>query len=230
MLECYQAFADYTDMMQLTEALVVHVLDRVLGRRQVEWGGRRIDLEAPWARITWYEAMRELAGVDAGRLDDAALRNRARAAGVEDVDSKGRGALLDGLFKMLVEPKLVSPILVHDYPSELSPLAKPKRGGPTTPPVSERFEWFVGGRELANAFSELNDPVEQRRRFEATASLQGYGERHPIDEDYLRALEYGLPPTGGLGLGIDRFVMLVTGRESLRDVILFPTLRPETAG
>jgi lysyl-tRNA synthetase class 2 len=228
MLECYQAFADYTDMMELTERLVVHVLDAVLGRRTVEWAGARIDLEPPWPRLAWYDALRTHGGLDAAALDDDALRNRARDVGVEDADAKGRGALLDGLFKTLVEPELVQPTFICDYPGELSPLAKRKRDGPPTPAVHERFEWFVGGRELANAFSELNDPLEQRRRFEGTATLRDDDEHHPVDEDYLRALEYGLPPTGGLGLGIDRFVMLLTGRESIRDVILFPLLRPET--
>lgn len=226
MLECYQAFADYHDMMTLTENLVVHVLDRVLGRREMEVEGHRLNFDPPWPRIPWYDAVREMGDLDAAALDDAALRNRAREAGVENVEEKGRGALLDGLFKALVEPKLVQPILVCDHPTELSPLAKPKRRAPAHPPVSERFEWFVLGRELANAFSELNDPFEQRRRFAEQGAARGV-EAHPFDEDFLRALEYGMPPTGGLGLGIDRLAMLVTGRESIREVILFPTLRPE---
>lgn len=227
MLECYQAFADYGDMMELTEALVLHVLDRVLGRRVLEYEGRTLSFEPPWERRSWYEAMRRLGGVDAADLDDDALRNRARRAGVEDVDSKERAALLDGLFKTLVEPHLVQPVFIYDYPTELSPLAKRKRGRPARAAVSERFEWLVGGRELANAFSELNDPLEQRRRFEETAARRDDAQVHPVDEDYLRALEYGLPPTGGLGLGIDRLTMLVTGHDSIRDVILFPMLRPE---
>ncbi len=229
MLECYQAFADYTDMMDLTERLVLHLLDRLWGRRSLETPRGTLSFETPWPRLSWYEAMRTLGQVDAAALDDEALRNTARKAGVEDVEEKGRGGLLDGLFKARVEPQLVASTLVYDYPTELSPLAKPKRGGPTDPPVSERFEWFLAGQEIANAFSELNDPPEQRRRFQERSAARGEDEGHPMDEDYLRALEYGMPPTGGLGLGVDRLVMLLTNRESIRDVILFPTLRPESS-
>jgi lysyl-tRNA synthetase class 2 len=229
MLECYQAFADYTDMMSLTERLVLHVLDRVLGRRTIEGSGEALDFEPPWRRIAWYDAMRTLGGLDPGGLDDRALRNHAREAGVEDLETKGRAALLDALFKARVEPQLVQPVFVCDHPTELSPLAKRKRGGAADPPVSERFEMFVVGREIANAFSELNDPLEQRRRFEEGALRRDNDddEAHPVDEDYLRALEYGMPPTGGLGVGLDRLVMLLTGQASIRDVILFPALRPE---
>ena len=229
MLECYQAFADYTDMMELTERLLCHVLDRVLGRRTVTWSGQRIDFEPPWPRVAWYDALRERGGIDAASLDDAGLRERARALGIEDADAKGRAALLDALFKAVVEPHLVQPTIVLDHPYELSPLAKPKRGGPAHPRLAERFELFVAGREIANAFSELNDPLEQRRRFEEQAAARDPDAHHPTDLDYLRALEYGMPPTGGLGVGIDRLVMILTDRPSIRDVILFPALRPAPA-
>ncbi len=162
-------------------------------------------------------------------LDIEGLRQAALDAGVEDAEDKGRAALLDGLFKALVEGHLTGPTIVYDYPVELSPLAKHRRDGDAS--VTERFEVFVARRELANAFSELNDPFEQRQRFEAQVRMredEGWEEAHQIDEDYIVALEYGMPPTGGMGLGIDRLVMILTDRASIREVILFPTLRPES--
>ncbi len=228
MLELYQAYADYEDMMELTEGLLNHVAVEVTGSSEVIYQGEAIDFKPPWKRMSWYEALEHYGAVPVSRLSGEGLRQTALEAGVEDADTKGRTALLDGLFKVLVEDKLVGPIIIYDYPVELSPLAKHKRGGETT--LTERFEVFVAGGELANAFSELNDPFEQRERFEAQVKMreeEGWEEAHQIDEDYITALEYGMPPTGGMGLGIDRLIMVLTDRSSIRDVILFPTLRPE---
>jgi lysyl-tRNA synthetase class 2 len=228
MLELYQAYADYHDMMDLTEALVHHVVREVKGSSVATYEGKELDFAPPWPRLAWYEALERHGKLSAADLDVEGLRAAARDAGVEDADEKGKAALLDGLFKVLVEDELSGPIIIYDYPVELSPLAKHKRGGDTT--LTERFEVFVAGRELANAFSELNDPFEQRARFEAQVRMreeEGWEEAHQVDEDYITALEYGLPPTGGMGLGIDRLVMVLTDRSSIREVILFPTLRPE---
>jgi lysyl-tRNA synthetase class 2 len=228
MLELYQAYADYQDMMEVTESLVHHVVTRVTGSAKLTYQGDELDFEPPWQRLTWLGALEQYGSLDASALTGDGLRRAARDAGVEDADNKGRGALLDGLFKVLVEEKLSGPVIVHDYPVELSPLAKHKRDGDLL--QTERFEIFVAGRELANAFSELNDPFEQRERFEAQVRMrdeEGWEEAHQVDDDYINALEYGMPPTGGMGLGVDRFVMILTDRASIREVILFPTLRPE---
>ncbi|UCF19506.1 MAG: lysine--tRNA ligase [Gemmatimonadota bacterium] len=228
MLELYQAYADYGDMMDLTESLVHEVVVRVSGSSRVVYQGEEIDFEPPWPRLAWYEALERHGDVRRSELQGGALREAALSAGVEGADDKGRAALLDGLFKARVEEHLRGPLIIYDYPVELSPLAKHKRDGDKE--LTERFEVFVAGHEIANAFSELNDPLEQRERFEAQARMreeEGWEEAHQIDDDYISALEYGLPPTGGMGLGIDRLVMLLTGRASIREVILFPTLRPE---
>jgi len=228
MLELYQAYADYEDMMDLTEGLLHHVAVEVTGSSEVIYQGEAIDFRPPWKRMSWYGALEHYGGLGVAQLGGDGLRQAALDAGVEDADAKGRTALLDGLFKVLVEDKLVGPIIIYDYPVELSPLAKHKRGGELS--LTERFEVFVAGGELANAFSELNDPFEQRARFEAQVRMreeEGWEEAHQIDEDYITALEYGMPPTGGMGLGIDRLIMVLTDRASIREVILFPTLRPE---
>ncbi len=228
MLELYQAYADYEDMMELTESLVHEVVKRTTGSAEVTYQGAKLDFQPPWPRITWYGALERYGGLVSEKLSDGGLREAALEAGVEDAETKGRAALLDGLFKVCVEDQLQGPTIVYDYPVELSPLAKHKRGGGRE--LTERFELFVGGRELANAFSELNDPFEQRERFEAQVrmrELEGWEEAHQVDEDYITALEYGMPPTGGMGLGIDRLVMVLTDSASIREVILFPTLRPE---
>jgi lysyl-tRNA synthetase class 2 len=228
MLELYQAYADYEDMMELTESLVAHVVEEVAGNTRLAYQGLELNFKPPWPRLTWHQALEKHGDLNAAALDDDKLRAAALEAGVEDADKKGRAALLDGLFKILVEDHLIGPVIIYDYPVELSPLAKHKRGGDTA--LTERFEVFVGGHELANAFSELNDPFEQRERFESQVRMrdeEGWEDAHQIDDDYLAALEYGLPPTGGMGMGIDRLVMILTDRASIREVILFPTLRPE---
>ena len=224
MLEFYQAFADYNDMMDLVERLVLRVAGLVSEDSAVEFEGKRIDFRAPFARLPLVGALQEKLGEDPLALSVDDLRARAEAAGAGDLDGAGRGKLLDKLFGELVQPDLIQPTFVTDYPRELSPLAKPKRGAPH---LTERFELFVAGQEVANAFSELNDPIDQRGRFEAQVALREAGddEAQNIDEDYIRALEYGLPPTGGVGIGIDRLVMIMTGQTSIRDVILFPALR-----
>ena len=224
MLEWYQAFSDYEDQMALVERMVVHVADRVLGRRSFTFGENEISVEPPFRRIRLVDALSEALGTDVKGLTDLELRRRAEGLSIPDLGGAGRGKLIDKLFGELVEPSLVQPTFVMDHPKELSPLAKPKRGEPE---LTERFELYMAGMEICNAFSELNDPLDQRERFEAQAGLRAAGddEAQQVDEDYLRAMEYGMPPTGGVGLGVDRFVMLLTNQASIRDVILFPVLR-----
>ena len=228
MLEVYQALADYTEMVDLTEALVVEAAGAVAGGTEIEFKGNELSFAAPWARLDYFGGVSEATGVDwAPDMDLAAARASAAAMGIEFDDGWGTGRLAAEVFEALIEPKLWNPTIVLNFPKEISPLAREHR---SRPGVVERFEVIVAGTELANAFSELNDPIEQRRRFEAQVAARAAGddEAHPMDEDYLRALEYGLPPTGGMGLGVDRLVMFLTGEESVREVILFPHLRPES--
>ncbi|MDQ6633652.1 MAG: lysine--tRNA ligase [Gemmatimonadota bacterium] len=224
MLEFYQAFADYEEMMTTVEALLVHAASAV---RAVPGVGEKVPLLiAPFRRIEWVPALSHAIGRDAMTIGDEALRSLVKAQGVEHVNTLSRPKLLDELFGALVESQIVEPTFVVDYPVELSPLAKPKRGNPA---LTERFELFARGRELANAFSELNDPIDQRQRFEAQARLRAAGDEEAtgVDEDYLRAMEYGMPPMGGVGIGIDRLFMYLTDTSNIRDAILFPTMRPE---
>jgi lysyl-tRNA synthetase class 2 len=224
MLEFYQAYSDYQDMMTLVEELVVAAAAAV--RASADLADRVPVLTPPFRRIEWVPSLDAALGASSASLSDAEVRNAAVRNGVEDTGRMSRPKLLDELFQTLVEAKLDEPTFVMDYPLELSPLAKPRRGNSL---LTERFELYAGGTDLANAFSELNDPLDQRARFEAQAELRKAGdlEASGVDEDYLRAMEYGMPPMGGVGIGIDRLFMYLTATPSIRDVILFPTMRPE---
>jgi lysyl-tRNA synthetase, class II len=222
MLEWYEAYADYNDAAERLERLVSDVAREVLGTTVVNREEVEIDLTPPWRRVTLREAIRERAGIDI--LEHPTREQLAAAMGSEADSAEGWGKLVDGLLSKEVEPNLIQPTFVMDYPVEMSPFAKRHR---TEEGLVERWEAFVGGFEIANAFSELNDPDEQRRRFEAQAEelRRGDEEAQPYDESYIQALEYGMPPTGGAGLGIDRLVMLLTGARTLREVMLFPAMR-----
>ncbi len=225
MLEFYEAYLDYTDVMAMLEEMLHGLVMHLFGTPVIDRFGTAFDFTPPWPRRPYLELIEEYAGVPLTSASDEVLLDLLRQRDVPDIDPLPRGKLIDEVFKEYVEPHLVQPMFVLDFPLELSPLAKPKRGDPT---LAERFELFVNGSELANAFSELNDPDDQRRRFLAQreARAAGDADAHEVDDDYVRALEYGMPPTGGCGVGVDRLVMLLAEQESIRDVILFPTLRP----
>jgi lysyl-tRNA synthetase class 2 len=225
MLEAYQAYGDYHDMMDLAEGAFSAVAQEVLGTARVTYQGHDIDLTPPWRRLPMRDAILEQAGIDiyeAATLD--VLRQLVEQRGLEVDPQPTRGMLVNEIFSEYVEPKLIQPTFIIDFPVEISPLAKRK---PDNPDLVERLELFVGGLEMGNAYSELNDPLDQRQRFLDQERLREAGdeESHPMDEDYVRALEYGMPPTGGIGCGIDRMVMLFTNQSSIREVILFPHLR-----
>lgn len=230
MLELYQAYADYSDIMELVEQLIEYLAIELVGTTDVTHDGRPLSLAAPWRRATMTELITEVTGDRLAVTDDLeSLREVARGHGVEIKDSYGTGKLILEIYEKTVEPTLWEPIFVIDYPVEVSPLARIHRSDPN---LTERFEGFIAGSEVCNAFSELTDPVDQRERFEAQVRLKDEGDDEAmgeVDEDYLRALEYGLPPTGGLGIGIDRLIMMLADVSSIRDVVLFPTLRPEQA-
>jgi lysyl-tRNA synthetase, class II len=225
-LEFYQAYADYTDLMELTEALFAELAQSLLGTLTLTWGEHTIDLTPPWRRLPFFEGLSRAVGVPVTPETDAATLARAAAARGLTAAKGSADAIWKEVFEELVEPTLVQPTFVTDFPIELSPLAKKKRDDPL---LVDRFELFIGRRELANAYSELNDPVDQLGRFREQAALQARGddEAHWLDEDYVRALEYGMPPAAGEGIGIDRLVMLFADQPSIREVILFPHLRPE---
>ena len=229
MMEWYEAFTDYEYQMEQFESLVATVAERVTGSTKIEFDGHQIDLATPWRRLTILDALRE-AGVDADSMSADELRQEIERRGLEVPKPFSWGHGVAFLFEELVEHKLIQPTIVHDYPVEISPLTKAKRGDPR---LVERFEPMIAGMEVGNAYSELTDPVEQRKRLEAQreAGPDGEGvEHHPVDEDFLKALGCGMPPTGGVGLGVDRIVMLLSGCHSIRDVIAFPMMKPRTEG
>jgi lysyl-tRNA synthetase class 2 len=225
-MECYAAYQDYQDMMVLVENLISALALDLHGSTRVVLKGHEVELAAPWRRATMMDLLREATGEDLLDMDEAAVRALAKRLQVEVEPTDGWARMVDAIFGDLVEPKLIQPTFVCDYPREMSPLARRHRQDPR---LVERFEAVVAGKELCNSFTELNDPIDQRQRFLDQQALiqRGDDEAHPLDEDFLRALETGMPPTAGLGLGIDRLVMLLTGAESIRDVIFFPTMRPQ---
>jgi len=224
LLESYEAYADYTDVSKMLEGMVYQVCLEVLGSEQIKFGKDIINFKPPWQRLGLRQAIITYSGIDFAKYPDAdLLRTKMKELDLEVDPEKDRGRLVDELISSFVEPNLIQPTFLLDYPVEMSPLAK---GKPGASGIVERFEAFAGGMEIANAFTELNDPVEQRQRFLRQQKEQKPGaEVESVDEDFLQALEYGMPPTGGLGVGIDRLVMLLTGQQSIREVILFPQLK-----
>jgi lysyl-tRNA synthetase class 2 len=226
MMELYQAYADYNDMMDLTEEIVTTVAQNVLGTTTINFQGTEIELAGPWPRKSMIDCVKEETGVDFGQIQtDEEARDAAKKLDVFVEAYDTWGYALEKVFEDKVEHKLIQPIHITDYPREISPLAKEHRDNPR---LVERFETRVYGWEIANAFSELSDPLDQRQRFEnqMTQRDSGNDEAHQMDEDYITALEYGMPPCGGLGIGIDRLIMILTNSPNIRDVIAFPTLKP----
>jgi lysyl-tRNA synthetase class 2 len=230
MLEFYQAYADYHDLMELTEELISWLCQEINSTMEITYQGAKVNLTPPWSRLTMDEALIRIGGIDQEILDDGPeVIALAKEKGIKLEEKAGPGKAKTELFELLVEEKLVDPTFITSYPTETSPLA---RKNAENPEITDRFELFITGREIANAFSELNDPVDQRQRFEKQIAERGDDEEiHPVlDDDYVRALEYGMPAAAGEGIGIDRLVMLLTDSPSIRDVILFPHLKPEAKG
>jgi len=227
MLELYEAYGNYETMMEICEKMISEAVMAILGTYQVTYQSMTIDFTPPWKRVSLREALRELAGIDILEDSTETMKEVARKNNIACEANWDRGKLVNEFLEKFLQPKLVHPTFVLDYPTEISPLAKTKKDDPR---LVERFELFIGKEELGNAYSELNDPIEQRKRFEEQLRKREKGdmEAHLIDEDYIEALEYGMPPTGGLGVGIDRLVMLLTDSPSIREVILFPILRPRS--
>lgn len=227
MMECYQAFADYRDMMELVQAMIVHVVRAATGGTRVTFREQEIEFDGTWPRIAICDELTKRLGIDVlAEPDFASLRKRVLEKGLDPGDAPTWGQLVDHLFSEHVEPTLLAPTFVTNHPVELSPLAKRSTADPR---LVERFELFVAGMELANAFSELNDPADQRARFDEQRAMHAAGdaEAHPLDEDFLLAMEHGMPPTGGLGVGVDRLVIVLTDAQHIREVLLFPYMRPE---
>ncbi len=225
-IELYSAYEDYNDMMNLTEDLVRTVAKNVLGKTDITYQGTEIDLTSPWKRISMIDAIKEVTGIDFNKIEtDEEATKIAKDAGLEVEGIMARGNIINLMFEEKVEDTLIQPTFIYDYPIEVSPLTKKKKSDPR---LTERFEVFIGGREYGNAYSELNDPIDQYERFKRQAELREAGdeEANMMDEDFINALEYGMPPTGGLGIGIDRLIMLLTDSASIRDVLLFPTMKP----
>ena len=225
MIELYEAYADYKDIMSLTENMVAHIAEEVLGTTTIQYGEDTIDLKPEWTRLHMVDAIKEYVGVDFwGNISDEEARSLAKEHGVEITDAMTYGHIVNEFFEQKVEEQLVQPTFIYGHPVEISPLAKKNKEDER---FTDRFELFIIRREHANAFTELNDPIDQRQRFEAQVAEReaGNDEAHLMDEDFLEALEYGMPPTGGLGIGIDRLVMLLTNAPSIRDVLLFPQMK-----
>ena len=226
MIELYQAYADYNDMMTLTENMVAYVAQEVLGTMKIQYGENEIDLTPPWDRKTMLGSIKDATGIDFMEIYDAKEAIKVAKTLHVDVDENMNwGQVVEAVFEEKIEPSLIQPCHIIDYPREISPLAKVHRDNPR---LTERFETRINGWELANAFSELTDPIDQRSRFEAQALAKANGDEEAmeVDDDFINALEYGMPPTGGMGMGIDRLVMLLTNSQTIRDVIAFPTMRP----
>ena len=225
-MEIYVSYKDYDWMMSFTEQLLEYICLSVLGTTKVKVGEREIDFKAPYRRVTMLDAIKEHTGIDVSGMNEEELRATCKSLGIEVDDTMGKGKLIDELFGEKCEGSYIQPTFITDYPKEMSPLTKEHR---TNPLLTERFELMVNGKEIANAYSELNDPIDQRERFEDQLRLSEKGDDEAmfIDHDFLRALEYGMPPTSGMGIGMDRLVMLLTGQESIQEVLLFPQMRPE---
>ncbi|MCH5246046.1 MAG: lysine--tRNA ligase [Muribaculaceae bacterium] len=225
-MEIYVAYKDYNWMMEFTEKMIERIAMEVNGTTDVKVGNNTISLKAPFRRVTMTEAIKEHTGIDITGMDEAALRDAARSLGIEVDDTMGKGKLIDEIFGEKCEGTYIQPTFIIDYPIEMSPLTKRHRNNPE---LTERFELMVNGKELANAYSELNDPIDQYQRFvdQMKLAAKGDDEAMIIDKDFIRALEYGMPPTSGMGIGMDRLVMLITGQEAIQEVLLFPQMRPE---
>lgn len=226
MMELYQAYADYNDMMDIAERLITYVAEKVLGTLKIKYRNKEIDLTPPWKKITMYDALKEYANIDVENMSIEELKDKVESLGIEVKAYMERGELITILFEELVEEKLINPTFILDYPIEISPLTKTHR---KKQELVERFELYINGWEIGNAYSELNDPEEQYKRFlkQLERREKGDDEAEMLDKDFIMALEYGMPPTGGLGIGIDRLIMILLNQYSIRDVILFPQMRPK---
>jgi lysyl-tRNA synthetase class 2 len=226
MLEFYAAYHELEDMMVLLEQMVESIALKVIGTTKIQYEGKEIDLKAPWPRITMFDALKKYANLDVTKMNDEEMLALCRKEGIEiNADEQKHGLIIAALFEHFCEPFLTSPIFITEHPRETTPLCKLSRNNPS---LVERCEPFINSWELGNGYSELNDPILQRQLFEEQKDQgRAKGENHPIDEDFLEAVGYGMPPTGGMGFGVDRIVMLLTGASTIRDVIFFPQMRPE---